>query len=404
MIPSTAAISANTITIASKTAMGIPMIVITRMTMATAQTTAMVGIATSIANHPTSPQRMDFQKSAPIRATAYSSRSRTRRRQSHAKRRVRRNWTTVVKMPARAPSPMSPRIGSMPPCPLNGQQEEPTETFCPETVALSPVVVPPPTLTASPSTTPLSSIDTLPPTAVALPFTRPRTVMFPPIATTSPSITLPAGMTMSWPKRTRSFPPFSGGSGAFPSSASPSWTRTFARMECALFEAIDFPSSITRTEIPSSRDPSRGTLSVEAFDTVFAAAGAPDAGGAGRSSAARSRRRNEVAAIQETALVRTIMSERQANMAHTPFVATGWSQHDVERESQGNEDCAGHLNFRRLERDDRGAWNRLQRLHREPDLTRDRHVERDLVAEPLRSRGHPGDRGVDRGHDPDGGV
>src|SRR6267143_4297077 len=385
MIPSTAAISANTITIASRTAMGIPMIVITRMIMAIAQTTAMVGIATSIAIHPTSPQRIDFQKSAPILATAYSSRSRTRRRQNHAKRRVSRNWTIVAKIPARAPSPMIPKIGSMqPPCTLNG--EEPTETFCPETVALSPTVVPPPTLTASPSTTPLSSTDTLPPTAVALPFTRPRPVILPPNATTSPSITLPAGMTMSCPKRTRSFPLFSGGSGrsgAFASSDSSAWIRTFARMGCALLEVVDFPSSITRTEIPSSRDPDREALSAAAFAAAFAGADAPDADGAGRSSAARSRTRNDVAAIQETGLVRTIMSERQANMAHTPFVATGWAQHDVERESQGDEDGAGHLNFRRPERDDRGMWNRLQRVHREPDLTRDRHVERDLVAEPF---------------------
>jgi hypothetical protein len=59
-------------------------------------------------------------------------------------------------------------------------------------------------------------------------------------------------------------------------------------------------------------------------------------------------------------------------MADTPFVAAGWSQHHVERESQGEEDDAGHLRFRSPERHEDDARNVFQRPHRDPNLAHDR--------------------------------
>src|SRR5438874_1083940 len=127
------------------------------------------------------------------------------------------------------------------------------------------------------------------------------------------------------------------------------------------------PSSTTRTEIPSSEAAfgmlSAADLEAAAFDRVFWA----DAGD-GRKSARASRSRKDAAAIHAYGLVRTIRSEREANMAHTPFVATGWSQHDVERESQGDEDGARDLDLGRAKRNDRGARQRPERLDRDPDL------------------------------------
>src|SRR3989441_4045043 len=238
--------------------------------------------------------------------------------------------------------------------------------------------------------------------------------MEPPIATTLPSTTLPSGMSMSWPNLTRSLSwSWSGGSGtsgvsgASGSSTSPASSFAASALCRAMrdfFETASFAPSMTRTEIPSSSDPARAVLSATAFERLFEGAEAPRAGCACTSNAAIIKIRSESAAIQERGLVRTIRSEREANMAHTPFVAAGWSQQYVERESQGDENGAGHLNLGRPEGNDRGARNRPQGSQREPDLVRERHVEGDLVAEPLRARRDRRCRGMDRGHDPYIGV
>ena len=98
--------------------------------------------------------------------------------------------------------------------------------------------------------------------------------------------------------------------------------------------------------MPSSWEPGFETLSGAAFvgaafDRFCAAAGD------GRSSAAARRSSKDAATIHAYGFVRGIRSEREANMAHTPFVATGWSQHDIERESQGDENRARDLNLGR---------------------------------------------------------
>src|ERR1044071_3923188 len=95
------------------------------------------------------------------------------------------------------------------------------------------------------------------------------------------------------------------------------------------------PPSMTRTEIPSSSE-ERRTVSAAAFVRLLEGVEAASAMDAAREAAVRSAR-NEAAAIQDFVLVPAIISEREANMAHTPFVATGWSQQDEKRESQGDE-------------------------------------------------------------------
>src|SRR6267142_852758 len=294
-----------------------------------------------------------------MRATAASMRSRTRRRQSQAKSNVTRTWMIVVITPVTAPSPMSPRNGSTPTCPLPGD---------------------------------------------------------PPSVITLPSITFSAGITMSWPKRTRSLEWSSDGSGGSGASGVSGWSASsIASPRAALarsravrtrLDTVCFPSSMTRTEIPSSSAPAFGTLSTAALDVaVFDRDFWADAG-AGRRSARASSSRKDAAAIQVHAngLVRTIRSEREANMAHTPFVATGWSQHDVERESQGDEDGARDLDLGRSKRNDRGARQRTERLERDPDLIQERHVDRDPAGNPLQHGGHSRDRAVDGRHQPDVGI
>ena len=118
------------------------------------------------------------------------------------------------------------------------------------------------------------------------------------------------------------------------------------------------PPSMTRTEIPSSSLLGR---SVSAAAFVRACEAAQE--GVDPNSAARIVRSSNPAAIGRLEWFR---SEREANMAHTPFVATGWSQQDEERESQGDEQSAGHASLRGPEHDDRSPRQGAQRLRRKP--------------------------------------